>query len=195
MPAPPASGSPCSAPCPESTPARPRSSWRACWPMTSRVVLVGLASGDTAIRGISNEPSAPGLAELACGAASLRQHHHQGQILAAALDLGGAGAGRSGRCSRCARHGRELQRLGAQLTIIVIVDAGEAAGPEIERISEIAPHAVLVTDVLSNAATTVGAGSPAGLRIWRRADPCRRLRNSRRDCRGRVNAAFSRADG
>ena len=29
----------------------------------------------------------------------------------------------------------------------------EVAGPEIERIAEIAPHAVLVTDTLANAAT------------------------------------------
>ena len=37
-----------------------------------RVILVGLASGDTAIRAISNEPSADGLAELAHGPASFR---------------------------------------------------------------------------------------------------------------------------
>ncbi len=36
----------------------------------------------------------------------------------------------------------------------VVIDAGEAAGPEIDRISEVAPNAVLVTDTLSNAATT-----------------------------------------
>ena len=36
----------------------------------------------------------------------------------------------------------------------VVVDAGEAAGPEIERISEIAPNAVLVADTPASAATT-----------------------------------------
>jgi N-acetylglucosamine-6-phosphate deacetylase len=35
----------------------------------------------------------------------------------------------------------------------IIVDAGFVAGPKVERIAEIAPHAVLVTDTLSNAAT------------------------------------------
>jgi hypothetical protein len=35
----------------------------------------------------------------------------------------------------------------------VVVDAGDAAGPEVERVAEIAPHAVLVTDNLSNVAT------------------------------------------
>ncbi len=38
----------------------------------SRVVLVGLGSGETAIRAVSNEPSADGLAELAHGIASFR---------------------------------------------------------------------------------------------------------------------------
>ena len=38
----------------------------------SRVILVGLTSGETAIRAISNEPSADGLAELAHGMASFR---------------------------------------------------------------------------------------------------------------------------
>ena len=36
----------------------------------------------------------------------------------------------------------------------VVVDAGEAGGPEIERIAEIAPHAVLVADTPASAATT-----------------------------------------
>ena len=44
----------------------------------TRVVLVGLGSGDAAIRGISGDPSAPGLAELVDGEAELRRHHHQG---------------------------------------------------------------------------------------------------------------------
>ena len=50
----------------------------------------------------------------------------------------------------------------------VVVDAGEAAGPEIERIAEIAPHAVLVTDTLANAATASARRAPAGLGLYRR---------------------------
>ena len=155
-----------------------------------RVVLVGLASGDTAIRGISNEPSAPGLAELACGAATF------GSIITkdkfSPLHLIAAGHGPVDRVGVLAAPGvvTSFNAL-ARAYDHVVVDAGEAAGAEIERISEIAPNAVLVTDMPSSACHNVGAGSPAGERIWRRADPCGRLRNSRRDRRGRVNACFA----
>jgi polysaccharide biosynthesis transport protein len=119
----------------------------------SRVVLVGLASGDTAIRGISNEPSAPGLAELACGAATF------GSIITkdkfSPLHLIAAGHGPVDRVGVLAAPGvvTSFNAL-ARAYDHVVVDAGEAAGAEIERISEIAPNAVLVTDMPSSAATT-----------------------------------------
>jgi len=119
----------------------------------SRVVLVGLASGDTAIRGISNEPSAPGLAELACGAATF------GGIITkdkfSPLHLIAAGHGPVDRVGVLAAPGvvTSFNAL-ARAYDHVVVDAGEAAGAEIERISEIAPNAVLVTDMPSSAATT-----------------------------------------
>ena len=119
----------------------------------SRVVLVGLASGDTAIRGISNEPSAPGLAELACGAATF------GSIITkdkfSPLHLIAAGQGLVDRVGVLAAPGvvTSFNAL-ARAYDHVVVDAGEAAGAEIERISEIAPNAVLITDMLSSASTT-----------------------------------------
>jgi uncharacterized protein involved in exopolysaccharide biosynthesis len=119
----------------------------------SRVVLVGLASGDTAIRGISNEPSAPGLAELACGAATF------GSIITkdkfSPLHLIAAGHGLADRVGVLAAPGvvTSFNAL-ARAYDHVVVDAGEAAGAEIERISEIAPNALLITDMLSSAATT-----------------------------------------
>ncbi|MGB6748030.1 MAG: Wzz/FepE/Etk N-terminal domain-containing protein [Xanthobacteraceae bacterium] len=119
----------------------------------SRVVLVGLASGDTEIRGISNEPLAPGLAELAAGAATF------GSIITkdkfSPLHLIAAGHGLVDRVGVLAAPGvvTSFNAL-ARAYDHVVVDAGEAAGAEIERISEIAPNAVLITDMLSSASTT-----------------------------------------
>ena len=53
-----------------SAPAASRSNSPARWRRKRRVVLVGLGAGDAAIRAISGDPSAPGLAELADGEAS-----------------------------------------------------------------------------------------------------------------------------
>jgi polysaccharide biosynthesis transport protein len=118
----------------------------------SRVVLVGLASSDTAIRGISNEPGAGGLAELARGTASfgsiitkdrLSPLHLiiSGQAVVDRIDILSA----PGMVTKFNALARSYDH--------VLIDAGPVAGPEIERIAEIAPHAVLVTDSLSNAAT------------------------------------------
>ena len=121
--------------------------------MTLRVVLVGLAAGDTAIRGISNEPSAPGLAELAAGAASF------GSIITkdkfSPLHLIAAGQGPIDRVGVLAAPGMVTSfNALARAYDHVVVDAGQAAGPEIDRISEIAPNAVLIADVLASSATT-----------------------------------------
>ena len=118
----------------------------------SRVVLVGLASGDATIRGISSEPSAAGLAELASGAASF------GAILTkdklSPLHLISSGHSPIDRNEILSSPGMAMKFDAlARSYDHVVVDAGEASGPAIERIAEIAPHAVLVTDTLSNAAT------------------------------------------
>jgi polysaccharide biosynthesis transport protein len=118
----------------------------------SRVVLVGLASGDTAIRGISNEPAAPGLAELAHGAASFGGIITKDRL--SPLHLIAAGQAPADRISLLAVPGmvKNFHAL-ARSYDHVVVDGGEVMGPEIERISEVAPHAVLVTDTLANGAT------------------------------------------
>ncbi len=119
----------------------------------SRVVLVGLASGDTAIRGISNEPSAQGLAELAHGSASFGGIITKDKL--SPLHLISAGRVPVDRVGLLAAPGMVTNfNALARSYDHVVIDAGEAAGPEIDRISEIAPNAVLVTDTLSNAATT-----------------------------------------
>ena len=118
----------------------------------SRVVLVGLASGDTAIRGISNEPSANGLAELARGAASFGSIITKDRL--SPLHLIAAGHGPTDRIGILAAPGMVTNfNALARSYDHVVVDAGDVAAPEIERIAEIAPHAVLITDALTNAAT------------------------------------------
>ncbi len=119
----------------------------------SRVVLVGLASGDTAIRGISNEPSASGLAELACGTASFGTIITKDKL--SPLHLISAGQAPVERIGLLAAPGmvKNFNAL-ARSYDHVVIDAGVATGPEIERIAEVAPHAILVTDSLTSAATT-----------------------------------------
>jgi Mrp family chromosome partitioning ATPase len=118
----------------------------------SRVVLVGLASDEATIRGISSEPSADGLAELARGAASFGAIITKDKL--SPLHLISAGHSPIGRLDILSSPGMATN-FGALARSYdhVVVDAGEASGPGIERIAEIAPHAVLVTDTLANAAT------------------------------------------
>jgi len=119
----------------------------------SRVVLVGLASGDTAIRRISNEPSANGLAELARGTASFGSIITKDKL--SPLHLISAGQAPLDRVGLLAAPGMVTNfNALARSYDHLVVDAGEAMGPEIERISEVAPHVVLITDTLANPATT-----------------------------------------
>ncbi len=120
--------------------------------MNSRVVLVGLASGERAIRGISNEPSAAGLAELARGAASFGDIITKDRLSPLHLISAGQAPTDRARYSRRAGMVANFDAL-ARSYDHVVVDAGDATGPEVERVAEIAPHAVLVADSLANAAT------------------------------------------
>jgi len=118
----------------------------------SRVVLVGLASDDAAIRGISSEPAADGLAELARGAVSFGGIITKDKL--SPLHLIPPGHSPIGRLDILSSPGMatNFDAL-ARSYDHVVVDAGEASGPGVERIAEFAPHAVLVTDTLANAAT------------------------------------------
>jgi polysaccharide biosynthesis transport protein len=118
----------------------------------SRVVLIGLALGDTAIRGISNEPSAAGLAELARGTATFGAIITKDKL--SPLHLISAGLSPLDRIEVLSAPGMVTNfNALAQSYDHVVVDAGPVAGPEIERIAEIAPHAVLVTDMIANSST------------------------------------------
>ena len=116
----------------------------------SRTVLVGLASGDTAIRGISNEPSADGLAELARGTASFGSIITKDRL--SPLHLIAAGRASVERTDLLAAPGM-VRNFNALMRGYdhVVVDAGAIAGPEVERIAEVARTAVVVAETAGDA--------------------------------------------
>ncbi|HEX4409853.1 MAG TPA: exopolysaccharide transport family protein [Xanthobacteraceae bacterium] len=119
----------------------------------SRVVLVGLASARHLIRGISNEPSADGLSELAGGTASIGSVITKDRL--SPLHLIAPGRTPMDRIELLALPGMVLSFSAlARSYDHVVIDAGDVAGPEIERIAEVAPHAVLVADAVGNPVTT-----------------------------------------
>ena len=130
----------------------------------ARVVLVALGSGDKAIKEISSDPGAPGLAELTSGAVSF------GDIItrdvASNLNLIAAGRGGS-RSALLAAPG--LARNFAALAHAyphVVIDAGLLGGRDVERdiprdlqqdmeaAARIATHAMLLVETLSGYTTT-----------------------------------------
>jgi len=117
-----------------------------------RVVLVGLDSGDTAIRAISSEPSASGLADLAGGTVSFGAIITKDRL--SPLHLIASGRAASNRLELLSSPGMatNFDAL-ARSYDYVVVDAGESNGPAIERICEIAPNAVLVADAPASVAT------------------------------------------
>jgi polysaccharide biosynthesis transport protein len=111
----------------------------------SRVILVGLASGESAIRAISNEPSADGLAELAHGLASFRDIISKDRL--SPLHLIAPGHASTDRAQILSGRGvlTGFDAL-AHSYDHVVIDAGAAAGSGLDRIAEVAPHAVLVAE-------------------------------------------------
>jgi succinoglycan biosynthesis transport protein ExoP len=121
----------------------------------ARVVLVALGAGDTAVKDISTDPAAPGLASLAAGQASF------GAIItrdvASTLNLIAAGRNTS-RGSLLAAPGimRTFEAL-TQAYPHLVIDAGALGGPqskqEIEAIARIASHALLLAETASGFVT------------------------------------------
>jgi succinoglycan biosynthesis transport protein ExoP len=118
----------------------------------SRVILVGLTSGETAIRAISNEPSADGLAELAHGMASFRDIITKDRL--SPLHLIAPGHASTDRLQILSARGivTAFDAL-AHSYDHVVIDAGPVSGPGIDRIAEVAPHAVLVAETAAAAST------------------------------------------
>jgi tyrosine-protein kinase Etk/Wzc len=139
----------------------------------ARVVLVGLDAGDAAIEEISGDPSAPGLAELANGGASF------GEVItrdrASGLNLIAAGRARMGRSALLGAAGmaRNFAAL-AHAYPHVVINAGALIGRtfdgdnlpgnverDLRTLARLAPHAILVADTLTGAATTKARGQLA----------------------------------
>jgi polysaccharide biosynthesis transport protein len=114
----------------------------------ARVALVALGADDAAIRYISSDPSAPGLAELAAGHASF------GDIItkdrASGLNLIVSGADR-GTLLAAPGIGRTFAAL-AQAYPHLVIDAGLLGGSDMAAIARFAPHAVLLVETLSGRA-------------------------------------------
>jgi succinoglycan biosynthesis transport protein ExoP len=117
-----------------------------------RAVLVGLGSGDSAIKEISGDPSAAGLAELGAGTASF------GDIItkdnASGLNLILSGRAPANRSALLAAPGtaKSFQAL-AMTYAHVVIDAGALDGADMAAIAALAPHAILLVETLSNLAT------------------------------------------
>jgi succinoglycan biosynthesis transport protein ExoP len=112
---------------------------------TSRVVLIGLASGEAAIRAISSEPAADGLAELVAGTAAFRDIITKDRL--SPLHLISPGHTAIDRVDIvCARDMIiRFDALGRSYDY-VLIDAGAAGGTGLECIADIAPHAVLAAE-------------------------------------------------
>jgi tyrosine-protein kinase Etk/Wzc len=133
----------------------------------ARVILVALGGGDAAIREISSDPGAPGLAELTAGAASF------GDVITrdtgSNLNLIAAGRGARRRALLAAPDlVRNFSAL-AQAYPHVVIDAGALGGRDAERdtqrelqsdlqkdleeIARIATHAMLLVETLAGYTT------------------------------------------
>jgi uncharacterized protein involved in exopolysaccharide biosynthesis len=116
----------------------------------ARVLLVGLGAGDAAIRGISGDPNAPSLSDLAAGAASF------GSIItkdhASPLNLIASGGGSRHALVAAPGMAENFAAL-AKSYDHVIADAGVIGGPDMVAIARVIPHAALVVETLSNLAT------------------------------------------
>lgn len=116
---------------------------------TARVVLVGFgAAGDAAIKAISTDPSANGLAELAAGTASF------GDIITKDKQSG-LNLITSGRTPRdriailSSPHTATTFAALARSYDHVVIDAGAVWGPEMEALGEIAPQAILLCETVN----------------------------------------------
>jgi Mrp family chromosome partitioning ATPase len=120
-----------------------------------RVVLVELGSGNDAIKAISTDPSAAGLAELAAGTASF------GEIITkdkqSALNLIISGRTPPDRLALLSAPWMAAMFAAlARSYDHLVLDAGALGGPEMAAIAEIAPHAFLLTESATGAATAAG---------------------------------------
>ena len=122
----------------------------------ARVVLVGLGSGDRAIRAISGDPSAPGFAELADGDAAFGDIITRDRMSGLNLIVSGRAPAAPGELASAPGMTKNFQAL-AYTYGHVVIDAGAVDGAEMTEdlpsIAQLASHAILVVETLSNRAT------------------------------------------
>ena len=120
----------------------------------ARVVLVGLGSGDGAIRAISGDPSAPGLAELVDGEAAFGDIITRDRMSGLNLIVSGRAPAAPGELASVPGMSKNFQAL-AYTYGHVVIDAGivdGAAAEDLPGIAQLAPHAILVVETPANRA-------------------------------------------
>ena len=118
----------------------------------TRVVLVGLGSGDAAIRGISGDPSAPGLTELADGEASFGDIITRDRMSGLNLIVSGRAPAAPGELVSAPGMARNFKAL-AYTYAHVVIDAGTVDDSDLANVAPLASHAILLVETLSNLST------------------------------------------
>ena len=118
----------------------------------TRVVLVGLGSGDAAIRGISGDPSAPGLTELADGEASFGDIITRDRMSGLNLIVSGRAPAAPGELVSAPGMARNFKAL-AYTYAHVVIDAGTVDESDLANVAPLASHAILLVETLSNLST------------------------------------------
>jgi len=118
----------------------------------ARVVLIGLGSSDAAIKEISSDPSAPGLAELAAGKASFGAIITRDKASSLNLIVSGRAPSAAGALFVAPGMAKNFEALAYSYGHVVI-DAGPLDNTDVAIIAGLATHAILVVETLSSLAT------------------------------------------
>ena len=118
----------------------------------ARVVLVGLGSGDAAIKQISGDPAAPGLAELADGDASIGDIITKDRMSGLNLIVSGRAPAAPGEILSAPGMSKNFKAL-AYTYGHVVIDAGVVDDADMASIATLASHAILLVETLSNRGT------------------------------------------
>jgi tyrosine-protein kinase Etk/Wzc len=117
--------------------------------------VVELGSGDAAIKAVSSDPSAGGLAELANGTATFSSIITKDKQ--SGLNLITSGRTPADRLTILSAPGMAPTFAAlARSYDYLVLDAGALGGPEMAAIAEIAPHAFLLTEMATGPATAAG---------------------------------------
>ena len=119
----------------------------------AHVVLVGLGAGDAEIRAASSEPSASGLAELAAGTASFGEIITSDRLSPLHLISSGHTPPDWIALSDSPAMATSFAAL-ARSYDNVVFDAGTITDAELAAVGNIAPHAILLAELLRDADTT-----------------------------------------